>query len=71
MTSVLVALDAKMASWKANSRGHMMKKLGDVFRAAFFLTGTVFFILNIWQLAIWFNWLWRMRNMTTGAGPMT
>jgi hypothetical protein len=48
-----------------------MKKLGDVFRAAFFLTGTVFFILNIWQLAIWFSWLWQMRSLMNGQGPVT
>jgi len=59
-----------MKPGQLKTRGHMMKKLGDVFRAGFFLTGTVFFILNIWQLAIWFNWLWRMRNMSTGAGPL-
>ena len=47
-----------------------MKKLGDVFRAGFFLTGTVFFILNIWQLAIWFHWLWRMRDGVSHGGPM-
>ena len=48
-----------------------MKKLGDVFRAGFFLTGTVFFILNIWQLAIWFKWLWQMRSLMNGQGPIT
>ena len=48
-----------------------MKKLGDVFRAGFFLTGTVFFILNIWQLAIWFNWRWQMRAGVSNGGPMT
>ena len=47
-----------------------MKKLGDVFRAGFFLTGTVFFILNLWQLAIWFHWLGRMRDGVSHGGPM-
>ena len=51
--------------------GYIMKKLGDCFRAMFFLTGTVFFILNIWQLAIWFNWLWQMRSLMNGQGPVT
>ena len=49
----------------------MLEKMGDFFRAMVFLTGTVFFILNIWQLAIWFNWLWRMRSLMSGQGPVT
>jgi len=48
-----------------------MKKLTDCFCAAFFFTGTIFFILNIWQLAIWFKWLWQMRSLMTGQGPIT
>ena len=47
-----------------------MKKLSELCRAAFFFTGTIFFILNIWQLAIWFTWLWRMRHLTSGQGAI-
>jgi len=48
-----------------------ISKVTDCFRATFYLTGTVFFVLNVWQLAIWFNWLWKMRSLINGAGPVT
>jgi len=49
----------------------MLTKFGDCFRATFFLTGTVFFVLSVWQISIWFYWLWRMRSLVNGAGPVT
>jgi hypothetical protein len=48
-----------------------ISKFSDCFRATFYLTGTVFFVLNVWQLAIWFNWLWQMRSLINGASPVT
>jgi hypothetical protein len=47
-----------------------ISKIADCFKATFYLTGTVFFVLNIWQLAIWFNWLWQMRRLGGSAGPI-
>ena len=48
-----------------------MKLMGESLKGMFYLTGTVFFVLNIWQLAIWFNWLWQMRSLANGQGPVT
>ena len=55
-----------------NSRKEFdMKLMGESLKGMFYLTGTVFFVLNIWQLAIWFNWLWKMRSLMNGQGPVT